>query len=203
MGDFLTGTLLKVYDDFVDDEPYITNEYSITILRYLQVACVTIVILQDFWIGIMFAAFNGICALASFGEYSNPHVFSYFFLVPFLLLFSKVPSGKFTGLDFVIIILTLEFAIVEPKLYPEESSFEKMIMRTLCAVGAMNGALAYPVHSSVASFLKMLAGYSVTSSIDQMLKMYLLPSLYAGHNVKGIELLEEQIHRIRDLKFIW
>ena len=79
---FLVGILLKVYDDFVDDEPILTNEYVVTTLRTLQIGLSAVVLASDFWVCVIFALFNGLCALSSSPEYSRPHVVSYAALSP-------------------------------------------------------------------------------------------------------------------------
>jgi hypothetical protein len=170
---FLTGGLLKLYDDFVDDEPYITNPYAKTTLQYLQVMAVTLLIANDFWFGAIFAAFNGLCAFSSFEEYTGPHVFAFFILCPILLVWSWRQRSRVSlhGMDVAVITVLLGLALYEPQMYPEETSVFKMVTRSWVAICSFTAARVFPLHPSVVSVLLFQAGYCAISSLNQMFKL--------------------------------
>lgn len=172
---FLSGALLKVYDDFVDDERYITNEYIATILRYLQIVFVTLVLESDFLVSVLFTLFNGFCALSSFQEYSGPHVVAYFAIMPILLYTSwtKSTSITFTIYDFCVFLALCGMAILEPRLTPEETSWFKFALRFLSAYNCVFMILVYsPIlsHSSLLIY-ELFMGYAIASSMAQLLKL--------------------------------
>lgn len=169
---FLVGVLLKVYDDFVDDEPILTNEYAVTALRTLQIACTALVLANDFWVCLVFALFNVVCALSSFAEYSRPHVVSYAVLAPFLLALSWSTRTPIQGLDWAVIVALMGVAVFEPKAFPEETSWLKGVSRLWGGVSSITALLCFPQLSpSMVTGLLMFAGYSLASSMAQMLKL--------------------------------
>ena len=85
---FLLGVLLKVYDDFVDDVPVLTNEHGVASLRTLQIALAALVLSRDLWICFGFVLFNAVCAWADWSRYSGPHDVSYWALAGLCLALS-------------------------------------------------------------------------------------------------------------------
>jgi hypothetical protein len=184
---FLSGIFLKFYDDFVDDEPYITNEHIVTILRYLQVALLTLLLSSDFTVALLFLSLNITCAVSSFKEYSTPHVFAHFFFCPLTLIASwKKGFQSFHGLDFLILPMIFIGALLEPRLVPEEISISKWITRFVASLLATIFAVAFPFSQSVKLFFMGAGGYTFASSIAQMLKLTLLPRLNSGSDMKSV-----------------
>lgn len=190
---FLSGALLKIYDDFVDDEPYITNEHIATILRYLQIVCVVLVTHSDFWVSLMFTLFNGLCAFSSSEEYSGPHVVAYFAIMPIMLMTSW---GKWTSIsmyDVATFIIFLGVAILEPRVTPEETSWFKCVVRF---GGAYNCFMTLFIYStlfnpSVITMYKMMMGYCIASAAGQFLKLtWLNPSQYEAERAV-LQVLEQ------------
>ena len=172
---FLTGALLKIYDDFVDDEPYITDEHIVTILRYLQICCVTLLLSNDFWLCLVFALFNYVCMFSSSGEYKKPHVFAYVFITPLLLIVSWKTRTYLKGIDYAVISMLLGIAMIEPKIFPEETSIFKGLSRLSGTVNFITTSVCFPqISPSIRSSLIMFAGYSMASSMAQMLKLFCL-----------------------------
>ena len=168
---FLVGVLTKVYDDFVDDDPIVTNEYTVAILRALQIGLTAVVLAGDFWICLVFALFNGLCALSSSTEYSRPHVASYAVLGPILLVLSWSTRSPIGSTDWAVIVALLGVALFEPKAFPEETSWFKGISRLWGGASMLTAVRCFPhLNPSVASALMMFAGYSLASSMAQMLK---------------------------------
>lgn len=168
---FLVGVLLKVYDDFVDDEAILTNEYVVTALRTLQIGCTAIVLANDFWICLVFALFNVLCALSSWAEYSRPHVVSYAVLTPILLVRSWSTRTPLRGLDWAVVVALLGVAVFEPKAFPEETSWLKCGARLWGGSSLLTTVLLFPqLNPSLVSAVLMFAGYSLASSMAQMLK---------------------------------
>lgn len=169
---FGVGVLLKIYDDFVDDDPILTNEYAVTTLRTLQSACTALVLANDFWVCLVFALFNGLCALSSFTEYSRPHVVSYVVLTPILLALSWSKRTPLQGLDWAVIVALMGVAVFEPKAFPEETSWLKGLSRLWGGASLLTAVLCFPhLNPSIVSALVMFAGYSLASSMTQMLKL--------------------------------
>lgn len=169
----LAGILLKVYDDFVDDEPYITNPYITTLLQTAQVMVYTLVAHNDFWLSFVFTAFNGLAALASWKEYSRPHVMAYFVLCPFLLLLSVRHCVPLRLFDYPIVYGFLAFGLIEPRLFPEEYSPMKFLSRFGSTFITITAMFIYKDLLSV-SMLRLMtlsAGYSLASSMAQMVKL--------------------------------
>ena len=174
---FLVGALLKVYDDFVDDEPYITNEHIVKILQYVQICLVTLLLSNDFWLTLVFGAFNLVCAFSSFQEYTGPHVVAYSALVPILLISSwksRLPFG--TSMDIAMVVVLLGLALFEPKVFPEETSFLKGLSRFNTAITSITVGLLLPLSPSMVSVFFLQAGYCTASSMAQMLKLTCLPT---------------------------
>lgn len=169
---FLVGILLKVYDDFVDDEPILTNEYVVTTLRTLQIGLSAVVLASDFWVCVIFALFNGLCALSSSPEYSRPHVVSYAALSPFLLVLSWSSRSPLGSIDWAVIVALLGVALFEPKAFPEETSWLKGGSRLWGAMSLLTAVLCFPhLNPSVRAAALMFGGYSLASSMGQMLKL--------------------------------
>ena len=169
---FLAGALLKVYDDFVDDDPILTNEHVVASLRTAQIVVATLVLAGDFWLCLVFGLFNGLCALSSSAEYSRPHVMSYAVVSPLLLVMSWSARSTLGSLDWAAIASILGLAVFEPKAFPEEVSGLKGLSRLFTAVGSMTALLCFPrLSASVRSLLWILSGYCVSSSVAQLLKL--------------------------------
>jgi hypothetical protein len=169
---FLLGVLLKIYDDFVDDNPVLTNEYVITSLRTLQIGIAALVLAGDFWICLGFALFNGLCALSSWSEYSRPHVVSYWALGILCFGMSWTHRPPFGSLDVAVLVGLIGVAIFEPIAYPEETSFLKGLSRFWGAWSLFTGAIALRrIGASARSLLWMFGGYSLASSVAQMLSL--------------------------------
>jgi hypothetical protein len=169
---FLAGVLLKVYDDFVDDDPILTNEYGIAALRTLQIAVTTLVLAGDFWLCLLFTIFNAVCALSSWVEYSQPHVVSYAVVSPLLLAVSWPHRPSLRLSDLGGLIGAIGVALFEPKAFPEETSWIKGISRFLVGWGLLTAALVLrQISSSARTALVLFGGYSVASSMAQMLKV--------------------------------
>lgn len=184
---FLSGVSLKVYDDFVDDEPYITNEYIVTALGYLQVALLTLLLSNDFMVALLFTIVNVACALSSFKEYSTPHVFAHFFLAPIALIASwKKGIQPLNRTDLMVLPSVFIGALLEPRLVPEEISMSKWFTRFSASVFYITLAFAFPFSQSVKLFFTGVSGYTFASSIAQMLKLTLLPRLNSGSDVKSV-----------------
>lgn len=168
---FLVGVLLKVYDDFVDDEVLLTNEYVVTTLRTLQIGLTSVVLANEFWVCAIFTLFNGLCALSSSPEYSRPHVVSYAVLSPILLMLSWSTRTSLGSLDWAVIVALLGVALMEPKLFPEETSWIKGLSRLWGGASLLTTAICFPqLNPSVRAAVLMFAGYSLASSMAQMLK---------------------------------
>jgi len=169
---FLTGVLLKVYDDFVDDIPVLTNEYAITSLRTLQIGVSALVLASDLWICLGFVLFNGLCALSSWDEYSRPHVVSYWALGLLCLAMSWSHRPPFGSLDIAVLVGLLGLAVFEPIAFPEETSVLKALSRFWGAWSLFTGALVLRrIGASARSLLWMFGGYSLASSLAQMLSL--------------------------------
>jgi hypothetical protein len=169
----LAGLLLKVYDDFVDDEPYITNPYLTTLLQTAQVMVYTLVAHNDFWLSFVFSAFNGLAAVASWKEYSRPHVMAYFVLCPFLLLLSVRHYVPLRLFDYPVVYGFLAFGLVEPRLFPEEYSPMKFLSRFGASFITVTAMFIYKdvLSSSMLRLMALSTGYSLASSMAQMLKL--------------------------------
>jgi len=169
---FLAGALLKVYDDFVDDDPLLTNEHVIASLRTAQIVVATLVLARDFWLCLVFGLFNGLCALSSSAEYSRPHVMSYAVVSPLLLAVSWSARSTLGSQDWAVLAAILGLAVFEPKAFPEELSVLKGLSRLLTTVCSITALLCFPrLSASVRSLLWLQAGYCVSSSVTQLLKL--------------------------------
>jgi hypothetical protein len=168
----LAGILLKIYDDFVDDDPILTNAYAIAALRTLQIAATTLVLAGDFWLCLLFAIFNGVCALSSWTEYSQPHVVSYAVASPLLLAVSWSHRPTLLPLDFGGLVGAIGLALFEPKAFPEETSWIKGLSRFVVTWGLFTAAiLLRRISSSSRTALVLFGGYGLASSVAQLLKL--------------------------------
>ncbi len=169
---FLAGVLLKVYDDFVDDDPLLTDEYVVASLRTAQAVVATLVLARDFWLCLVFGLFNALCALSSSAEYSRPHVVSYAVVSPLLLMVSWPERSTLGSLDWAVITSILGLAVFEPKAFPEEVSVLKGFVRLITATCSFTALWCFPrLSASVRSLLWIQAGYCVSSSVAQLLKL--------------------------------
>lgn len=170
---FLLGVLLKIYDDFVDDDPVLTNEYVIASLRTVQSGLAALVLAGDFWICLGVVLFNGLCALSSWDEYSRPHVMSYWALGALCLGLSWPHRPAIGPIDTAVLIGLLGVAVFEPKAFPEETSWLKGLGRFWGAWCLLSAALLFRrITSSTRSLLWMFGGYSLASSLAQMLRLF-------------------------------
>lgn len=169
---FLVGALLKVYDDFVDDEPILKNAYVVACLQTLKCACVALLLASDLWIWGLFTAFNAACAWADWSRYSGPHDVSYWTLIPLCLLQSwshRPPLGPF---DAGVAIGFVGLALFEPTAFPEETSVLKGLSRFWGAWSLLTAALVLRrVGDSMRAAMVMFGGYALASSMGQMLKL--------------------------------
>lgn len=170
---FLSGALLKIYDDFVDDEPYITNEHIATILRYLQIVFSVLLFQSDFWVSLIFTLINAACAISSFNAYSGPHVVAYFVIMPIMLFISWDKRPPINIYDVAAYISFIFYLILEPRLNPEETSWFKFFVRGICAYDCLISILIahYFLSPSTITLFKLFMGYSIASTAAQFLKL--------------------------------
>lgn len=172
----LVGALLKFYDDFVDDEQILTNEYLISILRTLQIGLTSLVLASDFWTCLLFMAFNLACILSSYHEYMGPHVFSVLFLTPFLIISSWPHKSSFgSKLDIAALSVILGSGLVEPKLFPEEASVLKLCFRFIGFILATSILWWFQLSIPIHTFFSMFAGYCLASVFGQLVKLGFIP----------------------------
>lgn len=169
----LAGVLFKVYDDLVDDVPILTNPYTTTTLQLLQVTVFAIVAHANFAMSLVFALFNGAAALASWSEYSRPHVWAYFWICPLLLLTSFRSRTPFTLFDYPIAYGYVAYGLVEPRLFPEDVSVSKFISRALATY--LTVVCLFLLRASISpamqELLALSSGYGLASSVLQMLSL--------------------------------
>jgi len=167
---FGVGVLLKVYDDFVDDGMILTNPYVVESLRTLQIGLTTLVLASDLSISLTFVLFNLLCALSSWAEYSRPHVLSYWPLGVLCVGLSWSHRPPMGGIDAAVLVGLLGVALFEPKAFPEETSWLKGLSRFWGAWCLLSAAVLFRrINSSTRSLLWMFGGYSLASSVAQML----------------------------------
>lgn len=168
---FLVGVLLKIYDDFVDDDPILTNEHVIAALRTLQIGLTAVLLATDFWLCVVFLLFNAACAASSPQDYSKPHDLSYVPLVTALVGVSWPTRTSLTLLDGLTTLCVVAGAAVEASLLPEEVSWRKYATRLLGVIASVTTLIWLPQLSpSIVSGLVVWTGYSVTSATVQLLK---------------------------------
>ena len=168
----LAGVLLKLYDDLVDDDSILTDEYAVSALRTLQIAVTTLVLAGDFWLCLVFALFNGLCAVSSWAEYSQPHVVSYAVVSPLLLAVSWPHRSPLGSQDWAVVTSILGLAVFEPKAFPEDVSVLKGVIRLVTTAASLTTLLCFPqLSGAVQSLLWIQTGYFLTSSMVQMLKL--------------------------------
>jgi uncharacterized membrane protein YgdD (TMEM256/DUF423 family) len=168
----LAGVLLKVYDDFVDDDPILTNPYTVSALRTLQIAATTLLLAGDFWLCLLFVVFNGVCAWSDPSRYSGPHDMSYWAIAPLLLGVSWSHRPSLMSSDLGVLAGAIGVALFEPVAYPEEVSWMKGANRFVAAWGLLTAALLLRrISSSARTTLVLFGGYSLASSVVQLLKL--------------------------------
>lgn len=169
---FLTGALLKIYDDFVDDAQILTNAYVVACLQTLKCACVALLFSGDLWICGLFAAFNAVCAWSDWSRYSGPHDVSYWTLAPLCFAQSwghRPPLGPF---DAGVAVGFVGLALFEPIAFPEETSVLKGLSRFWGAWSFFTAVLVLRrLGPSMRSALMMCGGYALASSVGQMLML--------------------------------
>lgn len=169
---FLVGALLKVYDDFVDDEPILTNAYVVACLQTLKCACVALLLASDLWIWGLFAAFNAACAWSDWSRYSGPHDVSYWALLPLCLLQSWSHRPSLGPFDAGVAVGFVGLALFEPIAFPEETSVLKGLSRFWGAWSLFTAVLVLRrLGSSMRAAMVMFGAYSLASSVGQMLKL--------------------------------
>jgi len=170
---FLVGGLIKVYDDFVDDDPILTDERGVASLRTLLTAALTLVLAGDLWLCLTFTAFNGACAWADWSRYSGPHDVSLWGLLALCLVMGwshRPPLGQF---DAGVVVGLLGLALFEPIAFPEETSWLKGLSRFWGAWTLLTAALVLRrIGPSMRSLLWMFGGYALASSVAQVLKLF-------------------------------
>lgn len=170
---FLLGVLLKVYDDFVDDIPVLTNEYAIASLGTLQIALATLVLSSDFWICLVFGLFNAVCAWADWSRYSGPHDVSYWALGALCLAMSWRNRPALGQFDAGVGVGLVGLALFEPIAFPEETSAFKALSRFWGAWSLFTAALVLRrIGQSARSLMWMFGGYSLASSLFQVASLH-------------------------------
>jgi hypothetical protein len=174
----LAGVFLKLNDDYIVDEPYITDPFVTATMKLFEAILITLTAYKNFWVTATFSLFNAFGAISLWKEYSNPHVFAYFFGFSFLLLLSIPYYTPLRLFDYPFIYGHLGFALVEPRLFPEEVSWTKFINRFVTAFVGIIGTYLYGdlLSTSVKQSAVLCTSYIIVSSLSQMLKLTVLPS---------------------------
>ena len=168
----LAGILLKIYDDFVDDDPILTNEYAVAEIRTLQIGATTLLLAGDFWLCLLFTLFNGVCAWSDPSRYAGPHDMSYWTLVPLVLGVSWSHRPTLMPSDLGVLAGAIGVALFEPTAYPEEISWMKGANRFVAAWGLLTASLLLRrISSSARTALVLFGGYALASSVAQLLKL--------------------------------
>ena len=168
----LAGILLKIYDDFVDDDPILTNEYAVAAIRTLQIGVTTLLLAGDFWLCLLFTLFNAVCAWSDPSRYAGPHDMSYWTLVPLVLGVSWSHRPTLMPSDLGVVAGAIGVALFEPTAYPEEIGWLKGANRFVAAWGLLTAAiLLRRISSSARSALVLFGGYALASSVAQLLKL--------------------------------
>ena len=168
----LVGVLIKVYDDFVDDIPILTNAYGIASLRTLTTAALTLVLARDLWLCLTFAVFNVVCAWSDWTRYSGPHDVSLWGLTLLCLAASWSHRPSFGQVDAGIALGFLGVALFEPIGFPEETSWCKAVSRFLGAWVLLTAVFVLRrIGSSMRSLTWMFGGYAMASSLTQVARL--------------------------------
>jgi hypothetical protein len=126
---------------------------------------------SDFNFSIVFYAMNVAMAIFHPQNYSGPCEISYLLLSPIPLIMSYATYRPFTPSCFAIAVVGILGFIVEPYLFPEESSIQKVVTRLVVSVFYIVLMSMGFFEPWVRKLLYALIGYLLTSSFIQILKL--------------------------------
>jgi hypothetical protein len=172
----LYGIVMKVWDD-LSDQKLVKEEWIMRSLEYTGVVLQYLLMVSDFNFSIVFYAMNVAMAIFHPQNYSGPCEISYLLLSPIPLIMSYATYRPFTPSCLVIAVVGILGFIIEPYLFPEESSIQKVLARlALSAFYILLLSMGF-FEPWVTKLLCVLIGYLLTSSVIQILELQgVLPS---------------------------
>jgi len=133
----LSGGLLKLYDD-TNDIPIYGSNYSkagLEILKGLIIASFTYVSIHNMNVPFVVFIFIGLDQLFIDDTALNTDFYYSGMVITFILLFITFEPSHVTHLVWFPIILASIFGYAEHKLFPEDYSWKKIIIRSLAVLG--------------------------------------------------------------------
>lgn len=167
---FLGGALVKLYDDLVVDNRIITDEYTVTTLRSLVVAIVTICVTSNFWICIWFLLVMLAGSILDPDAFKSPHERSLIAVAPVYLAASWSNQTPMHVLDWIFFGAVLVGTAIEAPMFQDDVSVAKLLVRGVSSIIVTALLIVFPSEfSTIRLTLACLLGYALTSSIIQML----------------------------------
>ena len=178
----LGGTLCKLYDD-LKDMKLVKSEKLNEILKGSQWMLLTLLSMYDFNFSILVYIINFTNSSLNPEEWSDAYESSLLYLYPILILLSFHTRKYISIGDSVVFICIVLFMSIETALVTEESSYTKLLSRSILALISIIvvSIVSYSTNSfnislSVIKIVYYLIGYTITSIFFQAYNLYIIPS---------------------------
>jgi len=168
---FISGSIIKIYDDFTDNNVNLTD-FQLNFLKVLQTISLVIISIKDFNFSLFFYIMNVLSFIQDNDLYlKDNYQKSISLLYPIFIFLSFSHRTPLNIISILYISCFLVFFALEPKLTPEEYSHRKFIIRTITTVVVFIGLFVGYYLNVSWSFLKIgtiCLGYILTSCIFQL-----------------------------------
>lgn len=174
----LGGVSCKLYDD-LKDMKLIKSEKLNEILKGSQWMLLTLLSMYDFNFSILVYIINFTNSSLNPEEWSDAYESSLLYLYPILILLSFHTRKYISIGDSVVFICIVLFMSIETALVTEESSYTKLLSRSILALISivLVSIVSYSTNSfnislSVIKIVYYLIGYTITSIFFQAYNLY-------------------------------
>lgn len=185
----LGGTLCKLYDD-LKDMKLVKSEKLNEILKGSQWMLLTLLSMYDFNFSILVYIINFTNSSLNPEEWSDAYESSLLYLYPILILLSFHTRKYISIGDSVVFICIVLFMSIETALVTEESSYTKLLSRSILALISIIvvSIVSYSTNSfnislSVIKIVYYLIGYTITSIFFQAYNLYIIPDPIEEENL--------------------
>jgi len=168
---FLGGASCKIYDD-LNDMNIIRSDKLNEALKGLQWIILSVLSIHDFNFAMIIYTVNLINSYINPKEWSEPYEFTGLYVFPILLLLSFHTRSYFLGFDILLFVLFIVFALIEPFIFTEETSYSKLISRIMTSLLVLFVILMpIDISQGIRKCLYYSLAYFITSSFFQLYKL--------------------------------
>ena len=132
----VAGAAAKIYDDGVDTG-LLTDEYQKKILETLQCFLLGVLSINNFTFTLINLIINICTHLTSKEAFKEPYEWSLLSVYPIFLILSFTTLEYLSIFDLFMFISMSATLFIEPLFVKEETSYEKLVMRTIASISGI------------------------------------------------------------------